>query len=81
MQQLFMQQFDGRQVDQPTEGDRYTRKRKTIMRSSKLFATVVAVLMCAPALADDVKVGVGISGWTGFAPLTQCPLFLQHVAL
>src|SRR6266699_243158 len=40
------------------------------MRSSKLFATVVAVLMCAPALADDVKVGIGISGWTGFAPLT-----------
>jgi NitT/TauT family transport system substrate-binding protein len=40
------------------------------MRSSKLFATVVAVLVCAPALADDVKVGIGISGWTGFAPLT-----------
>src|SRR5215471_7396081 len=40
------------------------------MRSSKLFATVVAVLMCAPAFADDVKVGIGISGWTGFAPLT-----------
>src|SRR4029077_4604005 len=40
------------------------------MRSLKLFATVVAVLVCAPALADDVKVGVGISGWTGFAPLT-----------
>jgi NitT/TauT family transport system substrate-binding protein len=40
------------------------------MRSSKLFATVVAVLVCAPALADDMKVGIGISGWTGFAPLT-----------
>src|ERR1700741_3484873 len=40
------------------------------MRSSTLFATVVAVLVCAPALADDVKVGIGISGWTGFAPLT-----------
>jgi NitT/TauT family transport system substrate-binding protein len=40
------------------------------MHSSKLFATVVAVLVCAPALADDVKVGIGISGWTGFAPLT-----------
>ena len=40
------------------------------MRSSKLFATIVAVLMCTPALADDVKVGIGISGWTGFAPLT-----------
>src|SRR5689334_11645426 len=40
------------------------------MRSSKLFAPIVAVLMCTPALADDVKVGIGISGWTGFAPLT-----------
>jgi NitT/TauT family transport system substrate-binding protein len=40
------------------------------MRSLKLFATVVGVLVCAPALADDVKVGIGISGWTGFAPLT-----------
>src|ERR671936_1477606 len=40
------------------------------MRNMKLFATVVAILVSAPALADDVKVGVGISGWTGFAPLT-----------
>src|SRR6516162_2079627 len=40
------------------------------MRHSKLFATVIAVMVSAPALADDVKVGVGISGWTGFAPLT-----------
>src|SRR5919201_1679214 len=40
------------------------------MRNMKLFATVVALLASAPALADDVKVGIGISGWTGFAPLT-----------
>ena len=26
--------------------------------------------MSAPAIAQDVKVGIGISGWTGFAPLT-----------
>ena len=27
-------------------------------------------MVSAPPLADDVKVGIGISGWTGFAPLT-----------
>src|SRR5437763_3479615 len=42
----------------------------TIMRSSKIFATGIALAASTPVLADDVKVGVGISGWTGFAPLT-----------
>src|SRR5215217_7190629 len=45
-------------------------KRTTIMRSSKVFATIIALTASTPVLADDVKVGVGISGWTGFAPLT-----------
>src|SRR4051795_3523474 len=45
-------------------------KRTTIMRSSKVFAAVIALTVSTPVLADDVKVGVGISGWTGFAPLT-----------
>jgi NitT/TauT family transport system substrate-binding protein len=40
------------------------------MRSSSPFIAIAAFLISAPALADDVKVGVGISGWTGFAPLT-----------
>jgi len=40
------------------------------MRSCKMFAIIVALLVSAPAVADDVKVGIGISGWTGFAPLT-----------
>ena len=40
------------------------------MRSSKVFAAVIALTVSTPVLADDVKVGVGISGWTGFAPLT-----------
>jgi NitT/TauT family transport system substrate-binding protein len=40
------------------------------MRISKLSAAILAVMLSAPALADDVKVGIGISGWTGFAPLT-----------
>src|SRR5438876_2679172 len=45
-------------------------KGKTIMRSSKVIAAIIALVVSAPALADDVKVGIGISGWTGFAPLT-----------
>src|SRR3954463_14051463 len=40
------------------------------MRSLGIFAAAAALLVSAPALADDVKVGIGISGWTGFAPLT-----------
>src|SRR6266550_2258436 len=40
------------------------------MRSFRIFAAVAAFLVSAPAVAEDVKVGIGISGWTGFAPLT-----------
>ena len=40
------------------------------MRSVKLFPAIIALLASTTAFADDVKVGVGISGWTGFAPLT-----------
>jgi NitT/TauT family transport system substrate-binding protein len=40
------------------------------MRSSTIFATIIALAASTPVLADDVKVGIGISGWTGFAPLT-----------
>ena len=40
------------------------------MRNSKVFVTIIALAASTPVLADDVKVGVGISGWTGFAPLT-----------
>ena len=40
------------------------------MRSFGIFAATAALLVSAPALAQDVKVGIGISGWTGFAPLT-----------
>ncbi|MGL4230344.1 MAG: ABC transporter substrate-binding protein [Casimicrobium sp.] len=38
-----------------------------------LIATVVtsaALSLAATSFAQDVKVGIGISGWTGFAPLT-----------
>src|SRR5256885_7524588 len=40
------------------------------MRSLRIFAAIAALLVSAPVAADDVKVGIGISGWTGFAPLT-----------
>src|ERR671935_1726321 len=40
------------------------------MRSFGIFAATAALLVAAPAAAQDVKVGIGISGWTGFAPLT-----------
>jgi NitT/TauT family transport system substrate-binding protein len=33
-------------------------------------AAAVAAAACATAAAQDTKVGIGISGWTGFAPLT-----------
>src|ERR1700752_813816 len=40
------------------------------MRNFGIFAATAALLVSAPAVAQDVKVGIGISGWTGFAPLT-----------
>ncbi|TFY98193.1 ABC transporter substrate-binding protein [Ramlibacter humi] len=36
----------------------------------KLFALSLAALAVTAAQAQDTKVAVGISGWTGFAPLT-----------
>src|SRR5882724_7982370 len=47
-----------------------TSKRDTAMRSLGTFAAAAAFLVSASAVAEDVKVGIGISGWTGFAPLT-----------
>jgi NitT/TauT family transport system substrate-binding protein len=37
----------------------------------KLITALAAAALCSgPALAQETKVGLGISGWTGFAPLT-----------
>jgi NitT/TauT family transport system substrate-binding protein len=36
----------------------------------KTLLTVAAATLCVAAQAQDMKVGIGISGWTGFAPLT-----------
>ena len=46
-----------------------------------LIALSIAALACAPALARETKVAIGISGWTGFAPLTlakEAGLFKKH---
>jgi NitT/TauT family transport system substrate-binding protein len=40
------------------------------MSGLRTFAAAAALLAAVPAAAQDVKVGIGISGWTGFAPLT-----------
>jgi NitT/TauT family transport system substrate-binding protein len=34
------------------------------------FAAAAALLLCAPAMAQETPVAIAISGWTGFAPLT-----------
>src|SRR4026207_2108840 len=36
----------------------------------KLLALTLVALACAAATAQETKVAIGISGWTGFAPLT-----------
>src|SRR4051794_36754555 len=40
------------------------------MLNYRILATTAALLVSAPAIAQEVKVSIGISGWTGFAPLT-----------
>jgi NitT/TauT family transport system substrate-binding protein len=46
-----------------------------------LAAGAVALAMTLPALAQDTKVAIGFSGWTGFAPLTlakEAGIFKRH---
>ncbi len=40
------------------------------MKKSSLFVAVVAGLIATAAQAQNTKVAIGMSGWTGFAPLT-----------
>lgn len=40
------------------------------MRGVTALAVITVLAAALPAAADGVKVGVAISGWTGFAPLT-----------
>ena len=47
----------------------------------KLLALSLVTLACGAAQAQDVKVAIGMSGWTGFAPLTlakEAGLFKKH---
>lgn len=39
-------------------------------RCLSILATVAAIVTGSPALAQETPVAIGISGWTGFAPLT-----------
>jgi NitT/TauT family transport system substrate-binding protein len=40
------------------------------MKLRTIAVSLAAVALAAPAAAQDMKVGIGMSGWTGFAPLT-----------
>jgi len=40
------------------------------MKRTMGLALAVVLGLAGPALAEDTKVAIGISGWTGFAPLT-----------
>ena len=39
-------------------------------RCLSILATTAAIVAGAPAAAQETQVAIGISGWTGFAPLT-----------
>src|SRR5438034_6066914 len=50
-------------------------------RVSVLVAGAVALALTLPVFAQDTKVAVGLSGWTGFAPLTlakESGIFKKH---
>ena len=52
----------------------------TVQRRFHL-AILAAALAAAPAFAQETKVAIAISGWTGFAPLTlanEAGLFKKH---
>ena len=46
-----------------------------------LIALALSTCVAMPALAQETKVAIGMSGWTGFAPLTlakEAGLFKKH---
>jgi NitT/TauT family transport system substrate-binding protein len=69
MQQFFQKQRRPRR-EQVNATQSINQQRNAAMRKLGALAATAAFLMSTPALAQDVKVGIGISGWTGFAPLT-----------
>ena len=73
MQEFMQQQFQKHHphgCEQTNRKQSMSQQRNTAMRSFAIFAASAALLVSAPAVAQDVKVAIGISGWTGFAPLT-----------
>jgi NitT/TauT family transport system substrate-binding protein len=51
------------------------------MRRVTVFAGAIALALAPYAFAQETKVAVGISGWTGFAPLTlakEAGIFKKH---
>ena len=51
------------------------------MRCMKILAGLVVLAAFSPAAAQDTKVSIGYSGWTGFAPLTlakQADIFKKN---
>jgi NitT/TauT family transport system substrate-binding protein len=51
------------------------------MRSAFGWTLAGLVALASPALAQDTKVALGLSGWTGFAPLTlakEAGIFKKH---
>ncbi len=43
---------------------------RSLMFAAAAFSAVLAFSAAAPAAAQETKLAIGISGWTGFAPLT-----------
>ena len=51
------------------------------MRCSLLPVAAIAAVIALPAAAQETKVAIGISGWTGYAPLTlakEAGIFKKH---
>src|SRR5215217_4669772 len=51
------------------------------MTAIRIIALVTAALVSTPVAAQEKKVAIGISGWTGFAPLTlakEAGIFAKH---
>src|SRR5512134_1860674 len=40
------------------------------MRKAIVFAVAALAVVAVPAVAQETKVAIGMSGWTGFQPLT-----------
>ena len=58
-----------------------TRKTLAVRAAISVGISAVLLAVISPARAEDTKVAIAISGWTGFAPLTlakEAGLFKKH---